>query len=278
MKERYKQNNVERFLGYQSIYDDARPEPPTEVVQLLTTYLGRKPRLVVDLGCGTGLSTFIWSEQAEKIIGIEPSEDMRNKALEKLNRRDQGKHIQFLEGYADQLDLPSHSVDIITCSQSFHWMEPKSTLKEIGRLLVAGGVFAAYDCDWPPSIHWEIELNYDRLIQKADAIIDRVSDAQDKAKKWNKEEHLQQMKNSGYFSFTKEIVFHKKEVFDAERFIQLALSQGGVQTVLKLGADQLKEEIQSFEQLVKGYFQDRKLEVLLSYRMRLGIRDGCKEH
>ncbi|MBV8225541.1 MAG: hypothetical protein JO232_10170 [Verrucomicrobia bacterium] len=39
---------------------------------------------------------------------------------------------------------------MITASQSFHWMEPVSTLHEVARILRAGGVFAAYDCDWPP--------------------------------------------------------------------------------------------------------------------------------
>ena len=41
------------------------------------------------------------------------------------------------------------SADIVTCSQSFHWMEPEPTLAEIARILRPGGVFAAYDYDWP---------------------------------------------------------------------------------------------------------------------------------
>ena len=33
-------------------------------------YLGKTPDVVVDLGCGTGLSTRIWSSFQEKILSI----------------------------------------------------------------------------------------------------------------------------------------------------------------------------------------------------------------
>ncbi len=43
---------------------------------------------------------------------------------------------------------------IVTCAQSFHWMEPESTFIEVARILRPGGVFAAYDYDRPPTVHW----------------------------------------------------------------------------------------------------------------------------
>lgn len=55
---------------------------------------------------------------------------------------------------SDDLGLPDDSVDIITCSQSFHWMEPQSTLREFARVPRPGGIFVAYDCDWPPVLDW----------------------------------------------------------------------------------------------------------------------------
>ena len=55
-------SNVDRFTGFEDTYDQHRPEAPQEVVALLTGYLERKPSLVVDLGCGTGLSSFAWKD------------------------------------------------------------------------------------------------------------------------------------------------------------------------------------------------------------------------
>ena len=116
------QLNADRFLGFADIYNNARPKCPEKVKKIMQKYLGKTPDVVVDLGCGTGLSTRTWSSVSNKVIGIEPS------------------------------------ADIITCSQSFHWMNPEKTLKEVSRILKKGGVFATYDYDWPPVCNWEAEL------------------------------------------------------------------------------------------------------------------------
>lgn len=107
-------SNVQRFSGFEDTYDRHRPEAPEEVVTLLTGYLSRRPSLVVDLGCGTGLSSFVWKDAADRIIGVEPNDDMRGKALAKLHSlTEQGANghahsgaITFVSGYSNQLALP----------------------------------------------------------------------------------------------------------------------------------------------------------------------------
>src|ERR1035437_4594814 len=65
---------VERFLGFAPVYDRFRPQPPEVAVDVLCQIAQvERPGLVVDLGCGTGLSTRIWAGRAERVIGIEPS-------------------------------------------------------------------------------------------------------------------------------------------------------------------------------------------------------------
>lgn len=266
------QSNVERFSGFEQLYDQHRPEAPRRAIGMLTTYLGKTPSLVADIGCGTGLSTFVWKGHARRIIGIEPNADMIGKARAKLAAEDDASHISFVQGYSNQLDLDAESVDIVTCSQSFHWMEPVSTLREVSRVLAPGGVFAAYDCDWPPTLHWTIEQRYNDLIAKSDALLNRLADRHDVAVKRDKERHLQQLRDSGVFRFTKEIVFHNTEQGDAERFVGLAISQGGLQTVLKLGSNELDADIAAFRETVQRYFDGRTLDFMFSYRMRLGVK------
>jgi len=265
-------NNVDRFLGFEDEYDRHRPEAPSMMVDLLSHYLGRKPELVVDLGSGTGLSSFVWKHHAAQIIGVEPNDDMRGKALDKKNRQSDAGAVTFIPGYSNQLDLEDSSADIITCSQSFHWMEPVSTLREAARVLREGGVFAAYDCDWPPIASWEVEEAFTSLHQKADEIIARHTAPEERANKRNKEEHLRYLRESGQFRFTKEVVFHHKETCDAARYIGLALSQGGVRTVMKLGSDELNGHIEQLHNRAEAYFKDHANEVIFCYRMRLGIK------
>ena len=69
--------NADRFLGFAKVYDDSRPKVPEQAVDIITDYLGRQPERVVDLGCGTGLSTMVWKGHAREVIGIEPSEILR---------------------------------------------------------------------------------------------------------------------------------------------------------------------------------------------------------
>jgi ubiquinone/menaquinone biosynthesis C-methylase UbiE len=263
--------NIDRFTGFGGLYDRNRPQAPLLVVKLLSDYAGGKPANVLDIGCGTGLSTFIWLGHADRITGVEPNEDMLATALEKWNRLgDSSQGIRFNQGYSNQLEIEDGAVDIVTCSQSFHWMEPFSTLKEISRVLRWGGVFAAYDCDWPPSVHWTVEDAYRKLVAKAEALIPKLPEEKTAVKR-NKEEHLGHIEASGCFRYAREIVFHHMEACDAERYVSLALSQGGVQTALKQGVS-LEEDIRTFREQAEAYFAGRTLDVMFGYRMRLGIK------
>lgn len=80
------------------------------------------------------------------------------------------KNVVFISGFSDQTGLPDDFADIVTCSQSFHWMDPETTLKEVFRILKNGGVFAAYDCDWPPVCSWKAEKEYEYLFEKVKEI------------------------------------------------------------------------------------------------------------
>lgn len=268
----HSQNNIDRFSGFENDYDQHRPKAPTAVITILTSFLGRSPELVADVGCGTGLSSFVWREHAERIIGIEPNDDMRGKALSRLSEITGAEHISFVKGYSDKLPLDGESVSVVTCSQSFHWMEPVSTLREFARVLQPGGVFAAYDCDWPPTLHWSVEAEYQQLINHTEEIIAKRIPEKNRASKRDKEQHLDQIRKSGHFRFAKEIVFHNLETCDAERYIGLALSQGGIQAVFKLGSSELHSTLEAFKGSVERYFAGRTLEVMFSYRMRLGVK------
>lgn len=265
-------NNIERFTGFGALYDRNRPSAPEEVVKILTNYLKDKPKLVVDVGCGTGLSSFIWLGAAEKIIGAEPNDDMRKVAESRLEENGAPPNLSFVKALSHQLGLPDESADLITCSQAFHWMEPKSTLKEFARILRPNGIFAAYDCDWPPTCDWQLEEHYNRLYSLTEEHLSQLLSSDEKIHRWPKGEHLQQIQQSGLFSFTKEIVFHHWEECSAERYANIALSQGGLQTALKLGVKELEIAFTEFKNHVEEVFAGETKEILFSYRMRIGIK------
>src|SRR6516225_9777327 len=88
--------NVERFMGFADTYAKYRPTMPTVILDILTQLAhAPRPGLVVDIGSGTGLSTYIWADRAEKVIGVEPSDDMRRQA--EAQSRD-FPNVSFREG------------------------------------------------------------------------------------------------------------------------------------------------------------------------------------
>ena len=259
--------NASRFLGFAGLYENVRPSVPAAACGILVDYFGKKPSTTVDLGCGTGLSTIVWKDKSERIIGIEPSDDMLATA-----RHKEAENISFIQAFSDHTTLPEDTADIVVCSQSFHWMEPQSTLAEVNRILKPGGVFATIDCDWPPVCDWRAESAYCELMSKVHHIESEHARIRESFRRWDKNEHLSNIINSGYFRYCREIVFLNQEKGDANRFIGLALSQGGLQTILKTQPSLIEADLELFEKKIQAIFNNREFMIGFCYRMRVGIK------
>lgn len=237
--------NIERFSGFADQYDKYRPSSPSALADLLTRMANApRPALVVDLGSGTGLSSRYWADKAEQAIGVEPTLDMRKQA----EGQTEAKNVIYREGFSHQTNLPDGCAQIVTCSQSLHWMEPQATFEEAARILVPGGVFAAYDYDWPPTTgSWEADAAYEECMAKVREIEKGYADPKP-IRIWEKSQHLARMQSSGCFRYTKEVVIHHIEPGNAERLVGILLSQGGVMTLLKGGLSESQIGLDIFRQ------------------------------
>jgi ubiquinone/menaquinone biosynthesis C-methylase UbiE len=257
---------LDRFSGFSELYDSARPNPPQKTCQIICSLLNR-PKLerVVDLGCGSGLSTKIWKDLCTDLIGLEPNAEMRAMAIANY------PEIQFADGNSYATGLAADSVDLVFCSQSFHWMEPQATLAEIKRVLKADGVLAILDCDWPVSIGKVSEMAYKSLFAGVYRYHQQYATVLPKEQQWPKKQHLQNLVDSGYFTYCKEVCFDNVERCDAQRFINIALSQGHLQTLLKYGIKEIQPEIERFRELVVQDIPAEK-DMYITYRMVLGLK------
>jgi len=255
--------NIERFSGYADLYNNSRPVPPEIITKAVLLYLNKSPETVVDIGSGTGLSAWIWKGIAEKIIGIEPNDDMRAEAGKNISE----SNISFHKGLSDNTGLPAEYADIVSVSQAFHWFPVDSTLEEIHRLLKPGGVLAVFDCDWLPAVDWVIEEAYDKLRIKAD----RICESEEKhAVRNDKNSYINRINSFGKFRFTKEIVCHNIQKCSPEKIIGIALSQGGLQDALKTDKA-FSSDIDKFCDLIKSRL-DGEFEIIYSYRLRIAVK------
>jgi len=261
--------SVERFSGFASDYDQYRPRPPSVVMDVLTQFAQlARPVLVVDLGCGTGLSTRIWADRARKVIGVEPSDDMRRQA----EQRTTAMNVSYRRGLSHETGLPDACADIVTCSQALHWMEPDSTLAEVARILRPGGVFAACDCDWPPTTpHWQADLAFRTLLERVGKLANerRVDDG---LKRWHKEQHLGRIRACGHFRYAKEVLLHGIEMGNADRLVGLALTFGSLMNLLKSGMTESEIGLDALREVARATLGDKPLPWYFSYRVKAGIR------
>ncbi len=258
------------WSGGAESYDAFRPSSPPVIMDILTQLAHiRRPQLVVDIGSGTGLSTLMWTERAERIIGIEPNADMRHQAEIQMSQQ-HVNNVVYQNGVSTQTVLPSECADIVTCSQALHWMEPEPTFAEIARILRPGGVFAAYDYDLPLTIDWEVERSEKEVMNCLRTLrTERGIDAN--VKSWSKDKHLERMQASNLFRYIKEVTLHNIEYGNADRLIGLVISWGSFRflaqgvTEQELGLDQLKA-------VAHRVIGDEAFPWYLSYRVRIGIK------
>lgn len=259
--------NGNRFSGFSDIYNSARPAVPEYPIQILTRYLQRRPQTVVDIGCGTGLSTFVWQNHCNKVIGIEPNEDMLRVAHQLNNDK-----VSFIRAYSNETNLPSELADIVVCSQSFHWMEPTSTLFEIHRILNSGGIFATIDYDWPPVSCWSVEKACIELNSLTNQIEKEHTMNNPGVTRWDKTAHLDNIRATTLFRFTREIVFANTETCTADRLYAMALSQSALQYALKHCPTQIEPKLAEYKELLDNTYGQEPFEVDFCYRMRIGIK------
>ena len=105
-----------------------------------------------DIGAGTGALTRRLQERADHVVAIEP--DLR--MLEVLKSR--SPDLWAVQGWAEHLPIRSGSLDAVTISSAWHWMDPDLTLAEIARVLRSGGVLGVIWNGADRSVEWVAEL------------------------------------------------------------------------------------------------------------------------
>ena len=115
-------------------YDAYRPGPPIDAIDWL---LPGRVDTVVDLGAGTGVLSRQLLTRANRVIAVEPDDDMRRVLAGEL------ADVDARAGAGEGLPIEDGSVDALVASSSWHWVEPVAGFAEAARVLRPGGIFGA---------------------------------------------------------------------------------------------------------------------------------------
>jgi SAM-dependent methyltransferase len=129
----------ERFTGAAELYEKYRPSYPSALVDWILAAPGIPGAGdVVDVGCGTGISTRLFAERGFSVVGVDPNDAMLGRA------RGAGGASRYARGEAAATGLPAQCADLVTVAQAFHWFDIEATLAEFRRILRPSGCCAVF--------------------------------------------------------------------------------------------------------------------------------------
>ncbi len=137
---------------------------------------------VLELGCGTGKNTEWLVTKAKFIIGLDFSEEMLNKAKEKIN----SEKVRFQKAdLTKKWEIKNNFADLITCSLTLeHIKKLDFIFNQAYQKLKAGGKF--FVCELHPARQYigsKAKYKTENGIEELEVYVHHLSDYLDSAKK-----------------------------------------------------------------------------------------------
>ena len=129
-----KRNN---FDALSKDYDAARRGYPAELFRYLKGIILDKKSQILDVGCGTGISTRQLKRYGFKAIGSDKGTAMIQIA------KARGDGISYIVALASKLPFRRGQFSTITAFTAFHWFDDNKSVNEMKRVLKRGGIFIA---------------------------------------------------------------------------------------------------------------------------------------
>lgn len=150
------------FAAAADAYERGRPAYAQEAIDALVRELGIGPgKRVLDLAAGTGKLTRQLAAAGAELVAVEPIAEMRAKLEAAVPT------AEAIEGTAEDIPLPNHSVDAVVVGQAFHWFDGIRAISEIRRVLRGHGALGLIWQARDASVPW---------VRRLDEIIDRADD------------------------------------------------------------------------------------------------------
>jgi ubiquinone/menaquinone biosynthesis C-methylase UbiE len=121
-------------------YAAARPYHHDAVVERIRSILkitSPMPR-VLDVGCGTGMSSVALKAIARSVTALDCSREMLVRAVDDVD-------IEYIHAPAEDTGLPGGAFKLATVSSAFHWFDRERFLAEAARVLTRRGWLVVYN-------------------------------------------------------------------------------------------------------------------------------------
>ncbi len=125
-----------------SIYDSSRKGYSNKIFSdiIKESKINKKSR-ILDIGCGSGLSTIPLGKIGYKITGIDTSKNLIDLAKENSK---QYKNINYTLGSFENSKLRKDQFNLLISGQAFHWLDKKTKYKKCFNILKKDGFLAIF--------------------------------------------------------------------------------------------------------------------------------------
>jgi len=103
---------------------------------------------ITDVGCGSGILLGLIAKEWStiKLVGVDISKEMLERARANFESSGLGGRAEFKEGSSDRLPFEDQTQDFVVSTLSLHhWADPESAFNEIHRVLKPGGKMLVLD-------------------------------------------------------------------------------------------------------------------------------------
>ena len=125
-------------------------------LELVRHVTAANPRRVLDVATGTaGVAVEVASRSQADVTGVDISEAMLQRGRERVHAAGLDDRVALEVGRAEALGFPDASFDAVSFTYLLRYVaDPAATMKELARVLRAGGVMASLDFFVPPHLVW----------------------------------------------------------------------------------------------------------------------------
>ena len=150
------------MIHHYAIIDNSRIRKAKKIISCLNLYYkeGLKNKIILEIGCGSGLISYQMAKHANKVISI----DVQHESLQGTINKHKShilSQINFIISDGIELNFKSNSIDIVICNQVIEHIQKQlqqQLIDESYRVLKPNGIFyiATPNKLWPIEPHTKL--------------------------------------------------------------------------------------------------------------------------
>ena len=126
----------DHFSRQSAAYSRYRPDYPPELIDWIASQTPDR-RLAVDCATGNGQAALSLAGRFDLVVALDGS-------LEQLRSATPRPNLAYVAAVAERLPIRDHTASLVTAAQAAHWFDFGRFHAECRRVLVPGGVVAAW--------------------------------------------------------------------------------------------------------------------------------------